>query len=252
MMARYICTGVFVLLVFLSPLSSEIFTLDFPKNFVLGILDENGNKLAAPILIMPLTELSESICGRQCADNAEVSIFVDDRENPRYVIKADENGVFCKDLDGQYLKPGSRLWVKQKTDKKESRLSATYQILDSKMISWYMEKEKHYISSLKNCINILLSWSVVIIGGIIYLTLKKRQQVHLLFLLIPIFFLYVLSIYFGFSCNVEINGAIANAIPVSTHQLIDELWWKQIQLFQQAIFLSAIFVLWNLLGDEGL
>jgi hypothetical protein len=114
------------------------------------------------------------------------------------------------------------------------------------LISWHIEQEKSVVSSLESIVKVLLSWSVLIIGGFIYLVIREKKKFECIWLLIPIFFLFILSIYFGFSCIHEIINAEGKGIPVSKDPIIDHCWWKHLQTFQQAIFLSAIFVLWNI------
>lgn len=195
---------------------------------------------------MPLTELSESISGRRCQSKAQISIFINQKKRSRYKAAADDSGTFRLQLENKRLSPGDLIWVRQSKNGQNSKFSPAYSVIDTKLVSWYSGKEKEIISSLQNITNILLSWSVIIIGGFIYLIIKEGRRLQLLFLLIPIFFLFILSIYYGFSCNSSLISALSNSIPVSKHPSIDTFWWKHIELFQQAIFLSAIFVLWNM------
>lgn len=235
----------FVIFVFFSPFKSAIFSWDFPKNFVLNLFVQEDANLIPPLITMPLTELSEVISGRRSQSNAEISFFVNDKMNAKLKGVADDTGKFFIPLGDKKLKPGDTVWVSQCKNGMSSKLSPAYSVIETKLLSWYLEKEKEIIASLKNSTNVLLSWSVLIIGGFIYLTIKEGKNLELLFLLIPTIFLFILSIYFGFSCVAAINSALSNAIKVSSYPLIDALWWNQVQSFQQGIFLSAIIVLWN-------
>lgn len=243
---RFIYVIIFVALIFFSPFKYAIFVWDFPMNFALNFFYENDSDITPPLLSMPLTENTKSFDGRQCKSDAQVSIYVNNKDKAKYMGLANKSGIFSIPVDTEKLKPGDRVWVKQCNNGNNSDFSPTYQVINTNHISWYLGKENSLIASIKHCTSILLSWSVLIIGGFVYFLIKEDKKLQLLFLFVPTVFLFLLSIYFGFSCIAAINSALSKAINVSSDPMIDYFWWKQIKAFQQAIFLSAIIIIWNI------
>ena len=251
LLKRLLYVLIFSALVYFSPLKEAIFTPQFLKNFLINVLVESEpKKLNPPLIVTPLTERGESICGRYSQGNADIKIFINRKDSPQYELKSDKEGNFYHPIKDNKLKPGDLVWVSQSKNGENSNLSPAYRVLDTSMVSWYLEKEKEAISSLDNTIKILLSWSVLLIGGLIYLTVKQLGQYRLKWLLVLIFFQFILSIYYGFSCSSEIISAVDKGISVTESTFIHEYWWKQIELFQQGIFVSGIFLLWNLPSSQ--
>lgn len=240
---------VFMLLVYFSPLKAPIFSMDFVRNFSLNLFSQQQEDLLPPLITMPLTESSESISGSRCKSTSTISIFKNERESIKYKGVADSSGNFSINIGSSVLKPGDMVWATQSFEGKTSKKSPSYRVIDSKLISWYTNKEKATIDTIKNSTNILLSWSVLIIGGFVYLAIREKILQDT-WLLIPTIFIFILSIYNGFSCIAAMTSALSNGIPVSASPSVDLYWLKQIDSFQQGIFLSAVIVLWNIPTPE--
>ena len=243
---------IFLVLIYFSPLKNAIFTRDFPKNFLINLFEEESKSIP-PNLVTPITEKATSISGRNSSENATIEIFINQQKQSRYTLISDKYGNFNQPISNDSkLKPGDLIWVKQSKNGKKSGFSSPYRILDSTMISYFLEKDKKIINSMRNTINVLLSWSVLIVGGFAYLLFKERKQFQLILLIIPVLFLFILSIYFGFSCICSIIEAIEKGVLVSSYSSVHLCWWKQIQIFEQAIFLSVIFFLWNISFNKNI
>lgn len=243
---RLIYVLIFAVFAYFSPLKEAVFTPRLVKSFLIDFFKSESKSLRQPLLVTPLTEKLQSISGGYCEPNANIAIFIGTRDSPNYELMSDKEGKFSQSITDNKLKPGDLVWVSQSKNGKISGLSPSYRVLDTALLSWYLEKEKLAISSLNDIITILLSWSVLIIGGLIYLTIRQSATYRAKWLLIPIFLLFILSIYYGFSCSSEIISIVDKGISVMESTFIHEYWWNQIQLFQQAIFISGLFLLWNL------
>jgi len=236
----------FSALVFFSPFKKVIFPPNFPMNFLIYFFQkESKSPLPAPIVVTPLTEKTLSIAGRNAAPRATVKVYVNQDSCAQYVSVANADGNFRQSIPENKLHPGDLIRVSQSVDEKKSKLSPPYTVFDSKLISLQEEREKGRVSSLESTVNILLSWSVLIIGGLVYVTVVGRKKLELLFLIGPILFYFILSIYYGISCKNGITESIDKGISVLNMPQVHECWWNQIQLFEQAIFIGAIFALWN-------
>jgi hypothetical protein len=250
---RYYYILAFSALVFISPFKKVIFPPHFPMNFLIYFFQkESKSELPPPIIVTPLTENSLWIAGRNAVPGATVSIFIDQDKCAHYVLVANLNGTFRQSIQKNRLRAGDLIRVSQTDSGRKSNLSPAYTVLDSKLISWYEEREKSRVSSLDSTVNILLTWSVLIIGGLVYLTATNRRKPALLFLVVPILFYFILSIYYGVSCKNAITESIDKGISALNMPSVHLCWWNQIQSFEQAMFIGAIFILWNVkISEQG-
>ena len=89
---------------------------------------------------------------------------------------------------------------------------------------------------------LLLSWSVLIIGGFTYLLFKESTNYKPNLFLVVAIFLLLFSIYYGISCLTAIADLLEKG---SIHGSLDKSLWKLIQLFQQAVFIAIISIIWS-------
>ena len=168
--------GMFLVFVFFSPFKGTIYSKGFIESF--GIIEgfkqfikqpanekEDDSELKPPTLICPILERSNHIRGRAASGEITVVIYINNK--PEYVIDA-KGGYFDCEVDGK-LNVGDMVSAKQIKDKsKSSTLSPALTVSDNdlKLAKIEMDKENQKISLIESSTAVLISWSILIIGGI--------------------------------------------------------------------------------------
>lgn len=245
MIKRVLFLIIFGVLIYLSPLRDTIYSLEFFKG-LLGEAITEKNRPDAPRLITPITKSSHFVKGTGACSKATVLIYTNDQLV--YKTVADDRGNF-EQKTSLKLKIGDLISVMQITNSGKSPVSLPIIVSDDelKLAALKMEEDKTRVNVMDTTVTLLLSWAVLIIGGVSYFVFDKYEKLKLIIIFVPaIFFLLLLSIYFGVSTKLAILVALDQGNLITLHPKVNDLWWKEFQSFEWAIVLLSVFFLWNL------
>lgn len=244
---------IFLLLVYFSPFRHIIYSKEFIRSFqiieVIGNLIKKGktefSDLNPPTVSYPLKESSTWIKGKGASWGSLVTIYINDK--PRLTVQADKEGNFECEM-GHQLKSGDTVTVRQMIYESFSPISPPIFVTDDdyKLAKLKMDEEREKIRLIESSCTLLISWSVLIIGGLSYIILYRRGSTRFLWIIPFIIFLIVMSIYYGISTKGPIISAMDKYVPVLSITNLHVYWWKQIEFFERGLFLACILLVWNL------
>jgi hypothetical protein len=244
MIKRVLFLIIFGVLIYLSPLRDTIYSLDLFKGLLIEVVT-NKTGPDVPRLVTPITKSAQLVKGTGAWSKATILIYINDQHV--YKTVADGKGHFEQKTKLR-LKVGDQISVMQIIDREKSPLSLPVIVSDDelKLAALKMEEDKTRINIIDTTVTLLLSWAVLIIGGISYFVFTRHENLGLIIFVPAIFFLLVLSIYFGVSTKLAMLAALDQGNLITLHPKVNDLWWKEIQTFEWAIVLLSIFFLWNL------
>jgi len=244
MIKRVLYLILFAVLIFLSPLRDTIYSLEFFKGLLMEAITKK-TRPDAPRLITPITKSAQFVKGAGACSKATILIYTNDQLV--YKTVADEKGNFEQKTSFR-IKVGDLISVMQIIDREKSQLSLPVIVSDDelKLAALKMEEDKTRVNVIDTTVTLLLSWAVLIIGGVSYFVFNKYEKLKFIIFVPAIFFLLVLSIYFGVSTKLAILAALDQGNLITLHPKVNDLWWKEIQSFEWGIVLLSVFFLWNL------
>lgn len=239
----------FGLLIYLSPFWDALYSLDLFKGLYTELVTKKPG-IEAPCLITPITKSTQFVEGTKARKEATILIYINDQQVYRTV--ADKNGHFKQKISLK-LKIGDQISVKQLEDREESLPSLPVIVSDDelKLANFKMEEDKTKVNVIDTTVTLLLSWAVLIIGGISYFVFTKYGEFKLTILVPVIFFFLVQSVYFGVSTKIAILAVLGRGNLVHLPPKLNDLWWNEIQSFEWGIVLLCIFFLWNLVKSRS-